>query len=156
MISKFSQCTKIWLCVLCIRKFKPQIFNFVLFSWMTPSVIWGERDSLFVITRYVDWLQGLVQDLSQILGLLSRNYYEYRNASKSLEITLQFSAKTNFAQLLTTYDWKLMENISEEKCFEVFDFNFPLRRFFFFKLKVKTKVFYKVIGLTNWTNWNPI
>ena len=118
------------------------MFNFVLYTciheWRHQ---WYEgRDSLFVITRYVDWLQGLVQDLSQILGLLSRNYYEYRNASKSLEITLQCRAKTNFAQLLTTYDWKLMENISEEKCFEVFDFNFPLRRFFF-KLNFKNKSF---------------
>ena len=82
-------------CVLCIRKFKPQMFNFVLYTciheWRHQ---WYEgRDSLFVITRYVDWLQGLVQDLSQILGLLSRNYYEYRNASKSLEITLQCKDK---------------------------------------------------------------
>ena len=69
--------------------------NFVLFLWVTDAIsdMRGERDSLFVITRYFDWLQGLVQDLSQILGLLTSHYYEYRNASISLKFTLQCKDK---------------------------------------------------------------
>ena len=65
-----------------------------------------ERDSLFVITRYFDWLQGLVQDLSQILGLLSRYYYEYRNASKCLKITLDTVPR----QILLSYWQHMIEN----------------------------------------------
>ena len=70
-------------------------YNFVLFLWVTDAIsdMRGERDSLFVITRYFDWLQGLVQDLSQILGLLTSHYYEYRNASISLKFTLQCKDK---------------------------------------------------------------
>ena len=69
--------------------------NFVLFLWVTDAIsdMRGVRDSLFVITRYFDWLQGLVQDLSQILGLLTSHYYEYRNASISLKFTLRCKDK---------------------------------------------------------------
>ena len=91
MVPKFSQCAKIWFFVLCIREFELQLC--LVFMNDAISDTRGERDSFFEITRYFDWLQGLLQDLSQILGLLTSHYYEYRNASISLKITLQCKDK---------------------------------------------------------------
>ena len=91
MVPKFSQYAKIWFFVLCIREFELQLC--LVFMNDAISDMRRERDSLFVITRYFDWLQGLVQDLSQILGLLTSHYYEYRNASISLKFTLQCKDK---------------------------------------------------------------
>ena len=120
-----------------------KIFDLLLW-WMTPSVIGGER--LFICNNRIFWLiagisAGLNANIESIKSLLCVKMHQLYSHK------IQCNAKTNLSQLLTTYDWKLSENISKENMFWGVWLQFSTSQIFF-KLNFKNKSFYK----SDWTN----